>query len=61
MKIVAYVAKKIELEVNDEFKLLIDDYDFDVADTLVEAIHNQDSEIVEVLTVWDETNTEKLV
>lgn len=61
MKIVAYVAKKIELEVSDEFKLLIDDYDFDVANTLVEAIHNQDSEIVEVLTVWDETNTEKLV
>lgn len=61
MKIVAYVAKKIELEVSDEFKLLIDDYDFDVANTLVEAINNQDSEIVEVLTVWDETNTEKLV
>ena len=61
MKITAYVAKKIELEVDDKFKTLIDDFNCDVANELVEAIDNKDPEVVEVLTVWDETNSRRLI
>ena len=60
MKIIAYVAKKIELEVDDKFETLIDDYDCDVANELVKAIDNKDLEVVEVLSVWDETNKYQL-
>lgn len=61
MKITAYVAKKIELEVDDKFETLIDDFNCDVANELVEAIDNKDPEVVEVLTVWDETNSRRLI
>lgn len=60
MKIIAYVAKKIELEVDDKFETLVNDYDYDVANELVKVINDKDEEVVEVLTVWDETNTEPL-
>lgn len=61
MKITAYVAKKIELEVDDKFETLVDDFNCDVANELVEAIDNKDPEVVEVLTVWNETNSRRLI
>ena len=61
MKITACVVKKIELEVDDKFETLIDDFNCDVANELVEAIDNKDPEVVEVLTVWDETNSRQLI
>ena len=61
MKITAYVAKKIELEVDDKFETLLDFFSCDVANELVEAIDNKDSEVVEVLTVWDETHSHRLI
>lgn len=61
MKITAYVAKKIELEVDDKFETLLNSFNCDVANELVEAIDNKDSEVVEVLTVWDEANSHRLI
>jgi hypothetical protein len=61
MKVIAYVAKKIEVEVDDKFETLVDDFSCDVANELVEAIDNKDPEVVEVLTVWDETISHRLI
>jgi hypothetical protein len=61
MKITAYVAKKIKLEVDDKFETLLDSFSCDVANELVEAIDNKDAEVVEVLTVWDETDSHQLI
>lgn len=60
MKVIAYVSKKIELEVDDKFKTLINDFDCDVANELINIIHNKE-EIVEVFTVCDETDICQLI